>query len=106
RRDLRLLLRRGPPVQDQRTVGGAMSTELRAGLGLGRIPFIALGLLLALFLLLPMLVVVPTSWTSGALIDFPPVGFSLQWYKGVFEDPTWTDAFKTSVGIALRTSIL
>ena len=49
-----------------------MNTELRAGLGLGRIPFVALGLLLALFLLLPMLVVVPTSWTSGALIEFPP----------------------------------
>lgn len=83
-----------------------MNTELRAGLGLGRIPFVVLGILLALFLLLPMLVVVPTSWTSGALIEFPPVGFSTQWYEGVFDDPTWTDAFKTSVGIAIRTSIL
>lgn len=83
-----------------------MNTELRAGLGLGRIPFVAFGLLLALFLLLPMLVVVPTSWTSGALIEFPPVGFSTQWYEGIFDDPTWTDPFKTSIGIAIRTSIL
>ncbi len=83
-----------------------MNTELRAGLGFGRIPFIAFGILLALFLLLPMLVVVPTSWTSGALIEFPPVGFSTQWYEGIFDDPTWTDPFKTSIGIALRTSIL
>ena len=83
-----------------------MNTELRAGLGLGRIPFVALGLLLALFLLLPMLVVVPTSWSSSALIEFPPVGFSLQWYEGIFDDPIWTDSFKTSIGIALRTSIL
>lgn len=83
-----------------------MNTELRAGLGLGRIPFVALGLLLAVFLLLPMLVVVPTSWSSSALIEFPPVGFSLQWYEGIFDDPTWTDSFKTSIGIAIRTSIL
>jgi putative spermidine/putrescine transport system permease protein len=83
-----------------------MSSELRAGLGLGRIPFIVTGVLLAVFLLLPMLVVVPTSWTSGALIEFPPVGFSTQWYEGVFEDPTWTDPFRTSIGIAIRTSIL
>lgn len=83
-----------------------MNTELRAGLALGRIPFIVLGILLAVFLLLPMLVVVPTSWTSGALIEFPPVGFSMQWYEGVFDDPTWTDPFWTSIGIALRTSIL
>jgi putative spermidine/putrescine transport system permease protein len=83
-----------------------MTGELRAGLGLGRIPFVVLGVLLAVFLLLPMLVVIPTSWTSGALIEFPPVGFSTQWYEGVFDDPTWTDPFKTSLGIALRVSIL
>jgi putative spermidine/putrescine transport system permease protein len=83
-----------------------MKGELRAGLGLGRIPFIALGLLLAFFLLVPMLVVVPTSWTSGELLEFPPVGFSTQWYQRVFEDPTWTDPFKTSLNIALKASLL
>jgi putative spermidine/putrescine transport system permease protein len=83
-----------------------MKGELRAGLGLGRIPFIVLGLLLAFFLLVPMLVVVPTSWTSGELLEFPPVGFSTQWYERVFEDPTWTDPFKTSVNIALKASLL
>lgn len=83
-----------------------MSEELRAGLGLGRLPFIALGVLLALFLLVPMLVVVPTSWTSGQLLEFPPVGFSTQWYERVFEDPTWTDPFKTSLNIAFKASLL
>jgi putative spermidine/putrescine transport system permease protein len=83
-----------------------MTGELRAGLGLGRIPFVVAGVLLALFLLLPMIVVVPTSWTSGALIEFPPKGFSTQWYEGVFDDPTWTDPFKTSIAIAIRVSFL
>ena len=83
-----------------------MTGELRTGLGLGRIPFVVGGVLLALFLLLPLMVVVPTSWTSGALIEFPPKGFSTQWYSQVFHDPTWTDPFKTSIGIALRVSLL
>jgi putative spermidine/putrescine transport system permease protein len=83
-----------------------MKGELRAGLGLGRIPFVVLGLMLAFFLLVPMLVVVPTSWTSGELLEFPPTGFSTQWYQRVFEDPTWTDPFKTSVNIALKASLL
>jgi putative spermidine/putrescine transport system permease protein len=83
-----------------------MNRELRAGLGAANVPFVAGGILLALFLLLPVLVMVPTSWTSGGLIEFPPVGFSTRWYEDVFSDPTWTEPFKTSLGIALRTSIL
>jgi putative spermidine/putrescine transport system permease protein len=87
-------------------MGAAVSDELRAGLGLGRIPFIALGVVLALFLLVPLMVVVPTSWTSGELLEFPPVGFSLRWYERVFQDPTWTDPFKTSLSISFRASLV
>jgi putative spermidine/putrescine transport system permease protein len=83
-----------------------MNRELRAGLGLGRIPFIVLGIVTAVFLLLPMLIIVPTSWSASQLLEFPPPGFSLQWYERMFEDPTWTDAIKTSLRIALQASLL
>lgn len=83
-----------------------MNRELRAGLGLGRIPFIVLGIVTAVFLLLPMLIIVPTSWSSSQLLEFPPPGFSLQWYERMFEDPTWTDAINTSLRIALQASLL
>jgi putative spermidine/putrescine transport system permease protein len=83
-----------------------MNRELRAGLGLGRIPFIVLGIVTAVFLLLPMLIIVPTSWSSSQLLEFPPPGFSLQWYERMFEDPTWTDAINTSLRIALQASVL
>jgi putative spermidine/putrescine transport system permease protein len=83
-----------------------MNRELRAGLGLGRIPFVVLGIVTAVFLLLPMLIIVPTSWSSSQLLEFPPPGFSLQWYERMFEDPTWTDAIKTSLRIALQASLL
>jgi putative spermidine/putrescine transport system permease protein len=83
-----------------------MNRELRAGLGLGRIPFIVLGIVAAVFLLLPMLIIVPTSWSSSQLLEFPPPGFSLQWYERMFDDPTWTDAIRTSLRIALQASVL
>ncbi len=83
-----------------------MRAELRAGLGFGRAPFLIMGALLAIFLLLPLLVIVPTSWTSGMLIEFPPRGFSLQWYDRMLADPTWTDPLKTSLKIASLAALL
>lgn len=83
-----------------------MRAELRAGLGFGRTPFLIMGGLLAIFLLLPLLVIVPTSWTSGMLIEFPPRGFSLQWYDRMLADPTWTDPLKTSLKIASLAALL
>lgn len=83
-----------------------MSGELRDGLGLGRVPFIVLGVLLGLFMLVPLAIVVPTSWTAGQLLEFPPKGFSLQWYEQAFADTTWTDPLKVSLKISLQASLL
>ncbi|MDO8188474.1 ABC transporter permease [Conexibacter sp. JD483] len=83
-----------------------MRAELRAGLGFGRAPFLIMGGLLAVFLLLPLLVIVPTSWTSGMLIEFPPRGFSLQWYDRMLADPTWIDPLKVSLKIASIAALL
>jgi putative spermidine/putrescine transport system permease protein len=83
-----------------------MISDLRTGLGLGRIPFIVLGVLLGLFLLIPLIIVVPTSWTAGQLLEFPPKGFSTQWYSQVFADTTWTDPLKVSLKISLLASVI
>lgn len=83
-----------------------MRAELRAGLGFGRLPFLVIGALLVVFLLLPLLVIVPTSWTSGMLLEFPPRGFSLQWYDRMLADPTWTDPLKVSLKISFFAALL
>jgi putative spermidine/putrescine transport system permease protein len=36
-----------------------------------------------LFLLLPIIVVIPVSFTESAVFRFPPEGFSLQWYEKI-----------------------
>ena len=83
-----------------------MNPELRKGLGVSRGAFAVLGAIFAVFMVLPLLVIVPTSWTAGALVEFPPEGFSLQWYEKALEDPRWTESFVTSLQVALFGSIL
>jgi len=51
----------------------------RFGLGLA---WGALGLVI-LFLLLPIIVVIPVSFTESTVFRFPPEGFSLQWYAKI-----------------------
>jgi putative spermidine/putrescine transport system permease protein len=83
-----------------------MNEELKLGLGVSKAAFWALGILLGIFLILPLLVIVPTSWNAGQLIEIPPHGFSLQWYEQVFENSQWTEAFWVSVQVAFFGSII
>lgn len=53
------------------------------------------------FLVVPLLVVVPVSFSSGMYLQFPPPGFSLHWYRDYFGDPQWMDATVLRLEIAL-----
>lgn len=83
-----------------------MNTELQLGLGLSRRVFVVLGVILGIFLIIPLLIVIPTSWTAGALVEFPPEGFSLQWYEAALNDPRWTDAFMVSLRVAFFAAVI
>jgi putative spermidine/putrescine transport system permease protein len=58
------------------------------------------------FLVLPILVVVPMSFSSAQALSFPPPGLSLRWYAALFGDPRWVQAITTSVGLAALSSTL
>jgi len=83
-----------------------VNQELKLGLGYSKTAFWALGILLGIFLILPLLVIVPTSWNAGQLVEIPPHGFSLQWYEQAFENSQWTEAFWVSVRVAFFGSII
>jgi putative spermidine/putrescine transport system permease protein len=83
-----------------------VNPELKLGLGISRGVFWVLGILLGIFLILPLLIIVPTSWNGGQLVEFPPHGFSFQWYEQVFENSLWTEAFWVSLKIAFFGSII
>src|SRR5690606_12401259 len=58
------------------------------------------------YLVLPILVVIPLSFTSGQLLVFPMPGVSLQWYEDFFTNPLWTGALWNSLFIGVVTTVL
>lgn len=63
-------------------------------------------LLVMTYLLFPGLIVIIMSFSAGAFLEFPPSGFSLQWYRSFFGDPSWTRAFWDSLQIGVTVTIL
>jgi putative spermidine/putrescine transport system permease protein len=62
--------------------------------------------LVMLFLIVPILVVFPLSFTAGQLLVFPLPGWSLQWYEDFFTNPLWTGALLNSVLIGCSATAL
>jgi putative spermidine/putrescine transport system permease protein len=59
-----------------------------------------------IFLMLPLLVVFPISFSSAAYMQFPPPGLSWQWYERFLDDPQWIDATVRSLYVGAATAIL
>lgn len=58
------------------------------------------------FLMLPLIVVFPISLSSAAYMQFPPPGFSWQWYERYLDDPQWIDATVRSLYVGAATAVL
>ena len=65
-----------------------------------------ISVLVATFLLLPILLIVALSFGSSQWLEFPPPGWTLRWYQELFADDTWLDAVLTSFEIALIVTVL
>ena len=62
-----------------------------------------------LFLIAPILAIMPLSFNSETFFSYPMPGFSTKWYvgeAGFFTNPRWTDALKLSVIVAVATTVL
>jgi len=56
--------------------------------------------LILLFLLLPLVVIIPLSFSPDKYFSFPPTSFSLTWYKSVFSSDKWMSAGLNSLFIS------
>ena len=59
-----------------------------------------------IFLFLPLIVVVPVSFTPGTVLKFPPEGLSWRWYQDFWEDDRWRAAGWLSIRLAFSTAIV
>ncbi|KAB2858770.1 MAG: ABC transporter permease subunit, partial [Bauldia sp.] len=58
------------------------------------------------FLLLPVIIMVPVSFTESARMTWPPEGFSLRWYETLFGSQVWTQAAVRSLIVAVASATL
>ncbi|PWS38013.1 polyamine ABC transporter permease [Falsiroseomonas bella] len=66
----------------------------------------AFGLLVLLFLLLPILVVIPLSFSSGSFLSYPLPGLSLRWYEAFFASDFWLPALRNSLVVGTVSAAL
>ncbi|MBD3896338.1 ABC transporter permease [Halomonas sp. ML-15] len=75
-------------------------------LSLGRFVFIGYVVLVLLFLILPVLIVLPMSFSDSRFLSFPPSSFSFRWYEAFFGSPGWMAAARTSLIVAFATALI
>ena len=70
------------------------------------IPFRALVFCLYIFLLAPILIVAPLSFSNDSDIIFPPQSWGFRWYAAIFHHPGLAAAFWVSLGTASVVTVL
>ncbi|WP_244429709.1 ABC transporter permease [Bradyrhizobium genomosp. I (2014)] len=56
--------------------------------------------------MLPVLVVIPASFTSSSFVRVPPIAYSTRWYSAFIADPEWIQALFTSISVAVFTTVV
>ncbi|MGC0055871.1 ABC transporter permease (plasmid) [Brucella pituitosa] len=58
------------------------------------------------FLTLPLVIIIATSFTETQFLAFPPVGFTFKWYGEFLKDTSYLESIWTSVAIAALATVL
>ena len=94
---------------------GRASDGLGRGLALLRSPSAAptsrralwaAGLVVLAFLALPAFLMIPVSFTSNSVLDWPPHGFAFGWYRAYLGSGPWLSATARSFEVAVLTATL
>ena len=84
----------------------ALRDALRLSLGPAGPALDVAGVLLGLFLLVPIVIIFPVSLTSDFFLTWPPHLASTRWFEAFFDSPVWTDALARSIRIALPVALI
>jgi len=57
-----------------------------------------------IFVFLPLVIVIPMSFSSAQSLQFPPPGLSLRWYVEFFQDAAWEASLVNSLIVAALSS--
>ena len=73
---------------------------------LARAGFILFCALVLLYLILPVLIIVPMSFSSARFLTFPPPSLSLRWYREYVGNPAWMQATQVTLTVAILTVLI
>lgn len=73
---------------------------------MARVAHYVFGVMMVLFLVGPLLAVVPLSFSAGSFLSYPMPGLSTQWYSKVFTTGPWMDALTNSLIVGLFSTTL
>lgn len=62
--------------------------------------------LVFIFLMAPILVIIPLSFNSESFFSYPMPGYSLRWYEDFFFNERWRAALQMSVIVACSTTVV
>ncbi|MGX7874549.1 ABC transporter permease [Mesorhizobium sp. ORM6] len=62
-------------------------------------------LLVVVFLIAPILIVIPLSFSGGSALRYPLEGFSLRWYAEILSTPVWQASLENSIIVASLTTV-
>lgn len=78
----------------------------RAGTPWARVLLACFSALVLLYLVAPVVIVIPMSFSPAKYLSFPPPGISLQWYENFFARADWTSATIQSIRVAVTVMVL
>lgn len=70
----------------------------------GRALLWTFGALVVVYLLLPIVIVIPVSFNASPYMEFPPREWSFRWYRNYFSSRAWVEPTLLSLRVALVTS--
>jgi putative spermidine/putrescine transport system permease protein len=71
-----------------------------------RIAFILFCALVLLYLILPVLIILPMSFSSARFLSFPPPSLSLRWYEEYVGNSAWMQATRVTATVAVLTVLI
>ncbi|MGY6633139.1 MAG: ABC transporter permease [Alkalilacustris sp.] len=76
----------------------------------GHVLFLAFCGLVLVFLVAPLIAIVPLAFNSGSFLTYPMPGLSLRWFEAFFDSPTWRlsirNTFIVGIGAAVMATVL
>ncbi|WP_228145542.1 MULTISPECIES: ABC transporter permease [Micrococcales] len=57
-------------------------------------------------LILPVMIVIPMSFSGARNFSFPPKGFSLRWYENFFSSAKWMDSLLASLQVGVLSAVI